>query len=275
MAKFKIGDKVIAKKNTPYSITDNGWKGVVTYVCDSGNIFVKGPDIVSKIGIGVNSKYFDLDTECNQKIVITSDGKTTLARLYQNNSVVKTAKAKCSPDDEFDFEHGANLAYSRLMDLELVTAEEKPSFKNGDRVRITANTNGHHFEIGSVVTIISYKTNSVGDWKCRGIDCDNRIDSWFVKESDMVKVEGLDWEAFKAGKIAVKVIKDNFEKFVAEAKKHECAFCDEDFNPFNNIYHLFACVFCSEYKENELYIIYEHGNLKAQHELFGLEEFVW
>lgn len=283
--KFKVGDKVIAKKNTPYRITDNGWKGVVTRVNSNGTICVNGNGLFGEIGATVNAEYFDLDircnqkTECNQTVVITSDGKTTLARLYQNNSVVKTAKAKCSPDDEFDFEYGANLAYSRLMGLELITAEETASFKKGDRVRITANTNSHNFEIGSVVTIISDKVNSAGQWKCRGIDCNNRIDYWFVKESDMSKVEGLNWIAFKAHKIAVKVTKDNFKKFVIEAKKHGLKFTpDENFNPFESFADTFFRCFVHDkitIKPNEIYIIYDDYSLKVSHFLNDLEEFVW
>lgn len=272
MAKFKVDDNVIAKKYAPYVFTTNGWKGVVT---DSYGNTICVEALTGGAVFHVNPQFFDLDTSCNQKIVITSNGKTTLARLYQNNSVVKTAKAKCSPEDIFDFKTGANLAYSRLMGLEHITAEEKPSFKEGDRVRITANTNEHNFKIGSVVTIISDKADCANQWRCKGMDNYGRVDCWYVRESDMVKVKGLDWEAFKAGKIAVKVTKDNFEKFVAEAKKHKCTFCDEGFNPFDDIYHLFYCALFAPNTENELYIMYEHGNLKAQHKLFGLEEFVW
>jgi hypothetical protein len=50
----------------------------------------------------------------SEKIVITHDGKTTLARLYEDNKVVKSAEAKCSPDDEFDFLVGAKVAFERL-----------------------------------------------------------------------------------------------------------------------------------------------------------------
>ncbi len=57
----------------------------------------------------------------NHKIVITSDGKETLAHLYEGNKVIKSATAKCSPDDTFDFNFGATLAFERLMN-----EEEKP-----------------------------------------------------------------------------------------------------------------------------------------------------
>ena len=50
-----------------------------------------------------------------QKIVITTDGKTTLARLFDGKTMVKRAEAKCSPSDTFDFGVGAELAVKRLM----------------------------------------------------------------------------------------------------------------------------------------------------------------
>lgn len=49
------------------------------------------------------------------KIVITTDGKTTVARLYDGKAVVKVAKTKCAPSDEFKFETGAKIAFNRLM----------------------------------------------------------------------------------------------------------------------------------------------------------------
>ena len=49
------------------------------------------------------------------KIVITTDGKTTTAKLYNNKSLCETATAQCSPEDKFDFNIGAKLAMDRLM----------------------------------------------------------------------------------------------------------------------------------------------------------------
>lgn len=61
---------------------------------------------------------FDLTLVPLPKIVITTDGKTTLARLYDGKKIIKTAEAKCHPEDEFDFAIGANLAFERLMGFE-------------------------------------------------------------------------------------------------------------------------------------------------------------
>ena len=59
------------------------------------------------------------------KIVITTDGKTTLARLYDGKRVVKSAEAKCAPSDTFDFATGAKLAFGRLMGNEKAEAPKQ------------------------------------------------------------------------------------------------------------------------------------------------------
>ncbi len=71
-----------------------------------------------------------------KKIVITTDGKTTLARLYEDEKVVKTAKAKCAPEDEFDFEIGAKTAFDRLF-----KANTKPIYYSGKVVCVKARSN--------------------------------------------------------------------------------------------------------------------------------------
>lgn len=50
------------------------------------------------------------------KIVITTDGKKTTAKLYDGKKFIKEATAKCSPEDEFDFKIGAELAVERLFE---------------------------------------------------------------------------------------------------------------------------------------------------------------
>lgn len=107
--KFKVGDKVIgnAKASEHYCITRAGWYGTVTEVKNDRDICVDH--------YRVDSKYFDLVVESDRKIVITSDGTTTLARLYDGKKVIKSAEAKCSPDDTFDFDKGAKIAFERLI----------------------------------------------------------------------------------------------------------------------------------------------------------------
>lgn len=70
-----------------------------------------------------------------QKIVITTDGKETLARLYEGDKVIKSATAKCNPGDTFDFAIGAKLAFERLTAEKKKASEPKHNFKVGDRVK--------------------------------------------------------------------------------------------------------------------------------------------
>lgn len=54
-------------------------------------------------------------------IVIHTKGNETVATLKQGKEVIKTAKAKCNPSDEFNFEIGAKLAFERLMGTDTKT----------------------------------------------------------------------------------------------------------------------------------------------------------
>lgn len=49
------------------------------------------------------------------KIVITTDGKTTVAKMYGGKNVLRSAEARCNPKDTFDFAFGAKLAMERLI----------------------------------------------------------------------------------------------------------------------------------------------------------------
>lgn len=76
------------------------------------------------------SKWYEFEVVSDQKkIVITTDGKETLARLYEDNKVVKTASAKCSPSDEFNFETGAKIAFDRLV-------VEEPKIEIGKKYKL-------------------------------------------------------------------------------------------------------------------------------------------
>ena len=83
-----------------------------------------------------------------EKIVITHDGKTTLARRYEDNKVVKSAEAKCSPDDEFDFLMGAKIAFDRLTGEE--KKEEPPKF---DKSMLTNGRFGYMEKYGWFVVV--------------------------------------------------------------------------------------------------------------------------
>ena len=125
MSKFKVGDRVRASAQSPKGKVGS----IIKMVRDgSGCDFLvefddwyEGHDGVCYGWSGGKSRQCwwcysnNLVLLTNNKIVITTDGKTTLARLYEGDKVVKSTEAKCCPEDEFVFEKGASLAYNRLM----------------------------------------------------------------------------------------------------------------------------------------------------------------
>lgn len=53
--------------------------------------------------------------DSTKKIVITTDGKTTTAKMYDWKSCIKVSEARCCPSDTFDFQTGAEIAFDRLF----------------------------------------------------------------------------------------------------------------------------------------------------------------
>lgn len=167
--KYKVGDKVriVSKwgeKNT--GINSEGkmdkWLGKVMTIRRAGGAYYK---MEEDKGEHINGWLWSEDeieglaTECNQKIVITADGKETLARLYDGKNVIKTATAKCAPDDTFDFATGAKLAFDRLM------GETKPETKTEEKLRyyngkVVCVSNEIDFTIGK---IYEFKDGKVTD----------------------------------------------------------------------------------------------------------------
>ena len=104
------------------------------------------------------------------KIVITTDGKTTTAKMYEGKKLLKTAESKCSTEDTFDFAIGAKLALERVT-------EKEPEFKIGQFVRII-NNDMNYFPIGQIVQIIKFDKDKI---LCEGYCCDRRyIDKQIV-----------------------------------------------------------------------------------------------
>lgn len=110
----------------------------------------------------------------NNKIVITTDGAETLARLYEGGKVVKSATAKCSPRDEFDFNIGARLAFDRLTESTAKkTAEKKEEYYNGKVVCIRG---GVDLTVGKIYEFIDGKfKDDVGDLRPCPCTPENRV----------------------------------------------------------------------------------------------------
>lgn len=80
------------------------------------------------------------------KIVITTEGSTVLARLYEGKKVLEEAKATCSKDDKFVFATGAQLAFDRLLWNE----PKKEEWFTGKMVRIRDLTLADYSNKGKV-----------------------------------------------------------------------------------------------------------------------------
>ena len=133
--KYKVGDKVriVSKWGKGCFQSPNGemdkWLGKIMTVRYVGTkLYRMAEDIKDNERGGRGwSENCIAGLACENKIVITTDGAETLARLYDGKKVVKTATAKCSPADKFSFETGAKIAFERLIDY----AEKEPKYFNG------------------------------------------------------------------------------------------------------------------------------------------------
>lgn len=122
MSKFKIGDKVKILDGSKIENYTGQWNMFMsTRVGEVHTIESVDPDWTNgRVSYEFNDILFvwderGLELVNEQKIVITTDGRITKARLYDNEKLVRQAVARCAPDDKFDFNVGAGLAFERLI----------------------------------------------------------------------------------------------------------------------------------------------------------------
>ncbi|MGN1341181.1 MAG: hypothetical protein ACI4WS_12885 [Oscillospiraceae bacterium] len=148
MAKFKVGDIVVGNGNNWYGITAKGIRCKVVEVCDPYHIRVE-----------FHGSRFTVDPHCFDLVHSNLDDEEITITRHGNKVVAKRGKkvgvAKCSPEDTFDFVTGAKLAFERLIGVTDNTSKPKQKFKTGEFVRVTTNDGTHHFDIGSIVQIVS------------------------------------------------------------------------------------------------------------------------
>ena len=154
--KYKVGDKVriVSEWGKGCYQNPNGkmdkWLGKVMTVRDVGiTLYRMVEDIEdNESGGWAWTENCIAGLACENKIVITSDGEKTLARLYDGKKVVKTATAKCSPDDNFSFETGAKITFERLIDY----AEKEPKYFNGKVVCVNKYAG---FTVGKIYKFVN------------------------------------------------------------------------------------------------------------------------
>lgn len=125
MAKFKVGDKVRILDGSRIPDYCGSWTDEMAkhigevHEVESIKDWIWGRVGIFLCGDGVRDYKWDergLERADEGKIVITTDGKTTTAVLYNGKERVKTAKAECSPEDTFSLATGAKLAIDRLLE---------------------------------------------------------------------------------------------------------------------------------------------------------------
>lgn len=139
MAKYKVGDKVKIKTGVDLAYSGkNKWRGKVMTIravnhTDLGLYYDMIED--AHEGLGHNGWAWSESTidgvVPDKKLIVTTDGETTTAKLIDGKQTIKTATAKCSKDDEFCFETGAQIAVDRLLGKKPV-GSENPKFTKAD-----------------------------------------------------------------------------------------------------------------------------------------------
>ena len=205
MAKFKIGDRVKAVKEYDGNKNIVGKIGTVIALHGYGADFI-GVEFDDEIDFGGHSCdgkgkdghcWWCLDrilepVDYNEKIVITTDGKITTAKMYAGKSIIKTATAKCSPDDEFDFITGAKIAFERLTGTPKVT-EEKPLLNT----KICIVDGDKAFKTGHIYDIINGKIkNSIGQllpYYENAFHSIAEVESYFSPTKERKCLNGVGW----------------------------------------------------------------------------------
>jgi hypothetical protein len=167
MSKFKIGQRVCRTAYDAHGVVVKINGNSVAVALDKEyqhlGTSITGSDGKAYVGLHLNAEDWKPESQPH-KIVITTDGTATLARLYDGDKVVKRAEAKCAPSDTYDFTTGANLAYDRLMRPDRLTAttpkpepEKKPEPKEPVMLYCVKDyQSSHTIKKGHVYTLVRW-----------------------------------------------------------------------------------------------------------------------
>ena len=169
MAKYKVGDKVRIVDHRTGPMNNFGkmdkWLGKVMTIreCLLSGYWME-EDYGENIGYGwcwdddMISGLAEPGREpCT--VELRFDGMITTATLKRGGRDVKTAEARCNPQDTYSRAEGARVAVERLFDKK--RKEDKPKESNpkiGDKFVVTGNHPfgewHHYFRIGEIVTLV-------------------------------------------------------------------------------------------------------------------------
>ena len=191
MAKYKVGDKVrIVSKRTqqcwnPYmdkhlgktmTIIKSGINGEGVYYCmeEDLNDFLGHWCWYEDMIAGLAEPEREPCT-----VELRFDGMITTATLKRGGRDVKTAEARCNPEDTYSRAEGARVAVERLFEKK--RKEDKPEKytpKVGDKFKIVRKSHYHGFSIGETVRLIRICEQGKRYENCRGLGqwvCDSDV----------------------------------------------------------------------------------------------------
>ena len=169
MAKYKVGDKVRIVDHRTGPMNNFGkmdkWLGKVMTIreCLLSGYWME-EDYGENIGYGwcwdddmISGLAEPWREPCT--VELRFDGMITTATLKRGGRDVKTAEARCNPQDTYSRAEGARVAVERLFDKK--RKEDKPKESNpkiGDKFVVTGNHPfeewHHYFRIGEIVTLV-------------------------------------------------------------------------------------------------------------------------
>ena len=189
MAKYKVGDKVRIVDHRTGPMNNFGkmdkWLGKVMTIreCLLSGYWME-EDSGENIGFGwrwdddMISGLAEPEREpCT--VELRFDGMITTATLKRGGRDVKTAEARCNPEDTYSRAEGARVAVERLFEKK--RKEDKPEKytpKVGDKFKIVGESHYHGFSIGETVRLIRICEQGKRYENCRGLGqwvCDSDV----------------------------------------------------------------------------------------------------
>ena len=166
---YKVGDKVRIVDHRTYNMNPYGemnkWLGKVMTIRGLSSFgYWMEEDYGEYLGDGWmwdDSMISGLAEPAREPctVELRFDGMITTATLKRGGRDVKTAEARCNPQDTYSRAEGARVAVERLFDKK--RKEDKPKESNpkiGDKFVVTGNHPfgewHHYFRIGEIVTLV-------------------------------------------------------------------------------------------------------------------------
>lgn len=131
--KFSVGDKVKVLDGSNIKNYTGGWYEYMSkYVGKVYTIDAVYEHLRGRVAYGVENSLLMFDERglkfAENKVVIVYVENMTIAKHYENGKCIKTAIARCSPEDTFSEETGAKIALERLF----TKSFDWESFKKGE-----------------------------------------------------------------------------------------------------------------------------------------------